>query len=185
MRSPRPCITMGIQGHTQAQTTPAREERSTRSTFYTRTKPDTSHRPPRWSLCSPAPGAGSPARPPALPPHWLGPPSSWFPAKGEPDGRWGQDFGVGVLPGSREEPLLEAPRARGRWSSRSALGADGGPGGGRGRPSAGCAAIRCGAGRCGALRPCSRAAGSAESGAPPTAAAAPRVPPSRCRAPGP
>lgn len=116
MRSPRPCITMGIQGHTQAHTTPAREERSTRGTF----TPEQNQIPatgPQGGLYAGLYAAQHqvralgrpPARPPALPPHWLGPPSSWFPAKGEPDGRWGQDFGVGVLPGSREELLLEVP----------------------------------------------------------------------------
>lgn len=96
---------------------------------------------------------------------------------------WGG--GDARLPG---EPLREVHGARGRWSSHFALGSDRRPGGGRVRAVGGqrCGGeLRGGAGRSGALMPCSRAAGSAGSGAPPTAAAGPRAPPSRCPAPGP
>lgn len=65
MRSPRPFVTTGIRGHTQAHAGPAREERSTEMEehFYTLTKPDApTTDPPRWSLFTslPTPGAGSP-----------------------------------------------------------------------------------------------------------------------------
>lgn len=131
--------------------------------------------------------AGSPelsvSRPPAFPPHCLGPQvsGSLRGVSSRVAGPRLRGRGTARLPG---EPFLEAHGARRRWSSYYALGTDSGPGGGRGRAVG---PLRCGALRCaaGSLRPCCRAAGSAESGAPPTAAAALRVPPSRCRVPGP
>lgn len=158
--------------------------------FYTLTKPDAPTTDPQGGLYSrlsrhqvrALQSSPSPARLPSLPAAPV--PKSLVPCKGRAGGSMGprlRDGGAVRLPG---EPLLEFHRARRRCSSHSALGPAAGQGEGGGWPSAGCGAGRCG-GAAGALRPCCRAAGSAGSGAPPTAAAAPRAPPSRCRAPGP
>lgn len=101
---------------------------------------------------SPDTRAGSPelsvSRPPAFSPHCLGPQVSGSLQGGELEGSWGQGFEAEVLPGSRASPFWRLTALAGAGAANySALGTDGGPGGGRGRAvRLGCGALR---GRCG------------------------------------
>lgn len=154
----RPCITMGIQGHTQAHVDPAREERSTRrwTSIFT---PEQNRIPttgPQGGLYARFPlhqvralqSSPSPARLLSLPTGLVPQvPGSLQEMSRMVAGAKTSGGDAARLPG---EPLLEAHRACGRWSSHSAPGADGAPGekrGGRSLTALRYAAVRGGAGR--------------------------------------